>query len=274
MLFLDKKIGELSYKYLSDYTKEIAIEEYHSNEEFLSFIEFLINDKRKNVSSLGSKFQKKVQNYHKEIERVQSMYNFDKAFGEYRYVAGVDEVGRGPLAGPIVSCAVVLDLNVLPQELLLEIKDSKLLSVEKRERLAEIIKEKAISYSIALCSHEEIDEIGIGVCNNKIFLEACAGLKVKPDFVLSDGYSVRGIKIKNEAIIKGDTKSASIACASIIAKVFRDNLMYEYSGKYPNYGFNENAGYGTPKHVEAIKIYGPCKIHRKSFLKNILNSNL
>ena len=272
MLLLEKNLRELSYKYISDFVKEISIEENYNNEKLRQFIDNLINDNRKNVSSLGNRLKKRCEKHIQEIHRVEAMYEFDKSFGNYNFIAGVDEVGRGPLAGPIVACAVILDLNVCTEDLILEINDSKLLSKEKRNKLSNIIKEKAVSYSISLCTNEEIDNMGIGVCNNKIFLDACSKLKTKPELILSDGYRIKGINIKNEAVIKGDTKSASIACASIIAKVYRDNLMEEYHTNYPMYNFNENVGYGTPKHVEAIKKCGPCKIHRSSFLKNILNN--
>lgn len=165
------------------------------------------------------------------------MYDFDKSFGNYNVIAGVDEVGRGPLAGPIVSCAVILDLNVLDDALILELNDSKKLSEKKREELSIVIKEKALAYKVAYRTSKEIDDKGIGVCNNEIFLEACNSLKIKPELVLSDGYAVKGLEIDNKAVIKGDTKSASIAAASIVAKVYRDNLMKEYAEKYPCYGF-------------------------------------
>ena len=133
------------------------------------------------------------------------------------------------------------------------------------------IKEKAVAYYIASRDSKEIDTRGIGVCNNEVFLEACNSLKVKPDLVLSDGYTVKGIQIPNKAVIKGDTKSACIAAASIVAKVYRDSLMKEYSKKYPHYAFEENAGYGTSKHIAGLKEYGPTEIHRMSFLNNILS---
>lgn len=272
MFLFNEDLDKLAYKSINDSLKDISINDYYNNEEFKFLIEALIKDKRKNVSSLGSRLLKRCENHIVEIKRVQGMYSFDKGFGDYKYVAGVDEVGRGPLAGPIVSCAVILDLNASTEDLLLEIKDSKQLSHEKRVELSEKIKEKALAYSIALCTNEQIDNIGIGVCNNKIFIDACDNLKIKPELILSDGYPIKGIKVKNQAVIKGDTKSASIACASIIAKVYRDNIMEEYHKKYPLYNFDENAGYGTPKHVEAIKTHGPCDIHRMSFLRNILNT--
>lgn len=272
MFLFNEDLDKLSYKYINDSLKDISIKNYYNNEDFKFLMKALINDKRKNVSSLGSRLLKRCENHVTEINRVQKMYSFDRSFGNYNYVAGVDEVGRGPLAGPIVSCAVILDLNASTEELLLEIKDSKQLSHEKRVELAKKIKEKALAYSIASCTNEQIDNIGIGVCNNKIFIDACEGLEIKPELILSDGYPIKGIKTKNQAVIKGDTKSAAIACASIVAKVYRDNLMEEYHQKYPMYKFDENAGYGTPKHVEAIKAHGPCDIHRMSFLRNILNN--
>lgn len=198
------------------------------------------------------------------------MYEFDKAFGNYKYVAGVDEVGRGPLAGPIVACSVILDLNVLDEDLILYLNDSKKVKESKREELSEIIKEKAVSYSIAVSSNEEIDEKGIAFSNNKVFLDSCNSLTVKPDLVLSDGYLVKNIQIENKSVIKGDTKSASIAAASIVAKVYRDNLMKKYAEKYPYYDFEKNVGYGTPNHIEALKAYGKCEIHRNSFLTKLL----
>lgn len=239
------------------------------NEIIYSLINTLQSAERKNVKSLGDKLKRDYDKFLNEIERVKGLYVFDKQFGE-KIVAGVDEVGRGPLAGPIVSAAVILDLNDEDiNNLILYINDSKAVNEKKREELAEIIKEKALSYSISSCTNEEIDEKGIAFCNNKIFKDAVSGLDIKPNLVLSDGYSIKDFSLKNEFVIKGDAKSASIACASIIAKVYRDNLMKEYAEKYPYYDFEHNAGYGTKKHIEGIKQYGSCEIHRKSFLKNI-----
>ena len=213
----------------------------------------------------------KGEKLEKELLRLEEMKAYEKENARYELICGIDEAGRGPLAGPIVSCAVVLDLNVLDDELILWINDSKKINEKKREELAEIIKEKAVAYYIASRDSKEIDTRGIGVCNNEVFLEACNSLKVKPDLVLSDGYTVKGIQIPNKAVIKGDTKSACIAAASIVAKVYRDSLMKEYSKKYPHYAFEENAGYGTSKHIAGLKEYGPTEIHRMSFLNNILS---
>lgn len=229
----------------------------------------LISDERKNVRALGNLVEKQLKNHRAEIERVNKLYDFDKSHGNV-VIAGVDEVGRGPLAGPIVAAAVVLDLN--SKDLILKINDSKKLSKEVREELSKIIKERAVSYSIAIKTNREIDEKGIGFCNNEIFKEAIYNLQVKPDMVLSDGYTIKGFDLNNEAVIKGDTKSASIACASIIAKVYRDNLMEEYSKIYENYGFDKNVGYGTKDHIDALIKHGSCEIHRESFLRNILKN--
>ena len=265
-----ENLNSYSFKVVSDLVKELDVNR-DNKAQIKELADLLKEDKRKNVSSLGNRLEKNLNNLIKEEERVKNMYFFDKSFGDYKYVAGVDEVGRGPLAGPIVSCAVVLDLNVLDDELILWINDSKKLNEKKREELAEIIKEKAVAYYIASRDSKEIDTRGIGVCNNEVFLEACNSLKVKPNLVLSDGYTVKGIQIPNKAVIKGDTKSACIAAASIVAKVYRDSLMKEYSKKYPHYAFEENAGYGTSKHIAGLKEYGPTEIHRMSFLNNILS---
>lgn len=273
MDILTTDISSLSFKCVKEKVDEININELYNSKELIDIINILKSDKRKNINSLGAKLQKAKEKIENEIKRVRNMYNFDKSFENYNIIAGVDEVGRGPLAGPIVSCAVVLDLNVLDEDLILWINDSKKLNERKRQELADIIKEKALAYYIASRDSKEIDERGIGVCNNEVFLEACNNLSVKPDLVLSDGYTVKGIKIPNKSVIKGDTKSACIAAASILAKVYRDNLMKEYAKKYPHYAFEENVGYGTTKHIEGIKEYGPTEIHRMSFLTNILSNS-
>lgn len=269
MNLLDQDISSLSYKEIKVSVDSINIEEAIKDEAFKKLIDILISDKRKNVNALGNKLIKAKEKLEKEIIRVRAMYDFDKSFG-VKFVAGVDEVGRGPLAGPIVAAAVILDLEVLDEELILGLNDSKKISEKKREELAEIIKEKALAYHISECSNDEIDEKGIAFANNHVFLDSCYSLKVKPELVLSDGYLVKNINLPNNSVIKGDTKSACIAAASIIAKVYRDNLMKEYAKKYPEYAFDENAGYGTVKHVEAIKEHGATEIHRMSFLTRIL----
>ncbi len=272
MNILEVNLEELNFKDIKKIVDTIDVDKMLYTKELQDIISRLNSDKRKNIQSLGSKLSKARKKIVDEIARVREMYDFDKSFGEYKIIAGVDEVGRGPLAGPIVSCAVILDLDVLDEELILEINDSKKIPEEKRKKLSEIIKEKSLAYHIAVAEAKEIDEKGIAVCNNGVFLEACNSLKIKPELVLSDGYKVKGIEIANESVIKGDTKSACIAAASIVAKVYRDELMKNAAKVYSNYGFEENVGYGTTKHIQGLKEFGPCDIHRLSFLKNILNN--
>lgn len=264
-----RNTSTMSYAEIKDYVDNSQyITEYGS---ITDLIYALNNDKRKNVNLLAQKLTNKLKKEKSEVIRVTNMYDFDLNHGKYLTIAGTDEVGRGPLAGPIAAAAVILNLNYdKDKSLILGIKDSKKLSPKKREELSEIIKEKALYYSISVLGNSIIDSKGISWSNNEVLLRSCCGLKFKPDLVLSDGYAVRNLNIQNKYIIKGDAKSASIACASIIAKVYRDNLMKEYAEVYPMYNFDHNMGYGTKEHIEAIKKYGPCKIHRMSFLSGII----
>ena len=185
----------------------------------------------------------------------------------YKLVCGVDEAGRGPLAGPVCAAAVILPDNCEIEGL----NDSKKISEKKREALFDIIKEKAIAYSIAYGSLEEIEEYNILEATYLAMNRAIEGLNTKADFALIDGNRVpKGIKIPCDTVVKGDSKSCSIAAASILAKVTRDRLMLEYDKKYPQYLFAQHKGYGTKAHYEAIKQHGVCEIHRLSFLKNVL----
>lgn len=268
MELLNMNLENMSYKSIKEEFDKIEFD--FNDEKMMMLSNILLSDKRKNVQSLGNKILKEKKKIENELERVKKMYDFDRGFSKGKLLAGVDEVGRGPLAGPIVSAAVILDLNVIDDEMIFYLNDSKKLSEKKREKLSKIIKEKAIAYYISEASNDEIDEKGIGVCNNEVFLKAVYGLSKNPSIVLSDGYKVKGINIENKSVIKGDTKSASIAAASIIAKVYRDNLMKKLSQKYPGYGFEHNVGYGAKTHVDAIKKYGATPIHRMSFLRNIL----
>ncbi|MBQ6727872.1 MAG: ribonuclease HII [Clostridia bacterium] len=180
-----------------------------------------------------------------------------------KYVAGVDEVGRGPLAGPVVCAAVIMPTD----DIISGITDSKKLSAARRERLAALIKEKAVALSIFAVSEREIDEINILNAVKKCMTGAVNNLSVKPDIVLCDGLNV-GLPFETEYIVKGDFKSYTIGCASIVAKVYRDNLMAELSKEFPEYGFDKHKGYGTAAHIEKIKEIGPCSLHRKTFIKN------
>ncbi|MBR2322769.1 MAG: ribonuclease HII [Clostridia bacterium] len=181
----------------------------------------------------------------------------------YQYIAGVDEVGRGPLAGPVVCASVIMDLSNIIEG----IDDSKKVSEKKREMLYDKIIENAVSYSICEVSPEEIDRINILEATKKCMKNAVLGLKTQPNVVLVDAVKL-DLPYKVEPIIKGDLKSYTIGAASILAKVYRDRLMKEYGEKFPGYGFERNAGYGTKEHIEKIKEIGPCQIHRKTFIKN------
>lgn len=196
-------------------------------------------------------------------------YEFEKAAvnSGFSCICGVDEAGRGPLAGPVCAAAVIL-----PEGAVIEgLDDSKKLTEKKRERLYDIIKQTAVAYSVAYGTLEEIETVNILEATYLAMNRAIEGLSVKPDFALIDGNRVpRGIKIPCETIVKGDSKSMSVAAASVLAKVTRDRLMLEYDKKYPEYNFKKHKGYGTKEHTELIKQYGPCEIHRLSFLKNIL----
>ncbi len=194
-------------------------------------------------------------------------YEIKARQGGYNFVCGVDEAGRGPLAGPVCAAAVIL-----PQDCVIEgLNDSKKISEKKRELLFDIIKEKAIAYSIAYGTLEEIEEYNILEATYIAMNRAIAGLNVKADFALIDGNRVpKGIAVPCETVVKGDGVSCSIAAASILAKVTRDRLMLEYDKNYPQYKFAQHKGYGTKAHYEAIAQHGICEIHRRSFLKNVL----
>lgn len=196
-------------------------------------------------------------------------YEFEKAAvnSGFSCICGVDEAGRGPLAGPVCAAAVILPEGAV----IAGLDDSKKLTEKKREKLYDIIKQTAVAYSVAYGTLEEIETVNILEATYIAMNRAIEGLTIKPDFSLIDGNRVpRGIKIPCETIVKGDSKSMSVAAASVLAKVTRDRLMLEYDKKYPEYNFKKHKGYGTKEHTELIKQYGPCEIHRLSFLKNIL----
>ena len=184
----------------------------------------------------------------------------------FRLIAGVDEAGRGPLAGPVFAAAVIMSED----KYIPDIKDSKKLSEKKREKVFDYIIENADYYAIASVDEQEIDEINILNATHKAMNAAVDSLGVKPDYVLIDGNSIKNMDLPHETVVKGDAKVACIAAASILAKVSRDRYIRELSDKYPEYGFDKHKGYGTAAHIDALKRLGPCPIHRKSFLKKIL----
>ena len=179
----------------------------------------------------------------------------------YRLIAGVDEAGRGPLAGDVYAAAVILPVGLVIDG----INDSKKLTAKKRDRLFDIIRERATAYSIFAVSVQEIDEINILEATFRAMNGAVDKLAIEPDYVIIDGNRIKGMSIPHETIVKGDSLSASIACASVLAKVARDRYMLEQAELYPQYGFEVHKGYGTKAHMEAIREFGPCPIHRKTF---------
>ncbi len=196
-------------------------------------------------------------------------YTFDLSFKneDIRVICGVDEAGRGPLAGPVVAAACILPDNFVIEGL----NDSKKLTEKKRDKLFDIIIENAIDFSIAMASVEEIEEINILNAAMLAMRRAIDGLKIKPDLALIDGNTSRGFTLPTKTVVGGDAKSPSIAAASILAKVTRDRMCYELDKQFPEYGFAKHKGYGTKVHIEAIKTFGVTPIHRPSFLKFLKN---
>lgn len=197
-----------------------------------------------------------------EEARIESLRYYENQYDAFSAICGIDEVGRGPLAGPVVAGAVILpkDCHIL------YINDSKKLSEKKREELYSIIQEQAIAVEIGFSTVERIDEINILQATYEAMRDAVKKLAVQPDILLNDAVTIPGLTMKQVSIIKGDAKSISIGAASILAKVTRDHLMVEYDSVFPEYGFASNKGYGTAAHIEALKKYGPCPIHRRSFI--------
>lgn len=208
----------------------------------------------------------KAERLEAEIKRTELMKKFDREYKIYGTVCGIDEAGRGPLCGPVVAAAVIL-----PDEYnILYINDSKKLSETKREEVYKEIDKYAVAYGVGIVSPERIDEINILQATYEAMRTAIHKLSVTPDILLNDAVTIPMVDIKQVPIIKGDAKSQSIAAASIVAKVTRDHLMEEYDKLYPEYGFAKHKGYGTAAHIKAIKEYGPCPIHRRTFIKNFI----
>ncbi len=224
------------------------------------------DDHRQGVIDLIKRYRNKYDKYNDELNRIYKLGEFERKYSEYEYIAGIDEVGRGPLAGPVVAGVVILpkDCNIL------YINDSKQLSEKKRDELFDIITKEAVSYATAAVSPEVIDEINILQATYEAMRQAINKLNVKPDILLNDAVKIPNVTIKQVPIIKGDAKSISIGAASIVAKVTRDRMMEAYDELYPEYGFAGNKGYGSQAHIEALKKYGKCPIHRDSFIKNFV----
>ncbi|MCQ2492224.1 MAG: ribonuclease HII [Lachnospiraceae bacterium] len=224
------------------------------------------SDERAGVIKLVEGFDKKLEKLQKEKERVYQMRSYEREYDFCEYICGIDEVGRGPLAGPVVTAAVILPKDCE----ILYINDSKKLSEKKREELFVEIQEKAIAIGIGMASCERIDEINILNATYEAMRQAIGNLKVRPDVLLNDAVHIPEVDIPQVPIIKGDAKSVSIAAASIIAKVTRDHMMVEFDKIYPGYDFASNKGYGTGKHIEGIKTLGITPIHRKTFVGNFV----
>lgn len=223
-------------------------------------------DTRSGVVSLVRKYEKEKEKLEKERVRIKQMKVFEEKYEHLGLVCGIDEVGRGPLAGPVVACAVILPKDCQ----LLWLNDSKQLSEKKREELYEQIMEHATGVGLGYVSPARIDEINILQATYEAMREAIRNLPVQPQILLNDAVTIPEVIIPQVPIIKGDAKSISIAAASIVAKVTRDRLMVEYDKLMPEYGFASNKGYGSQAHMEALKQYGPTPIHRKTFIKNIV----
>lgn len=224
------------------------------------------SDTRTGVKKLVAGYEKKYKAYLKELDRIESMKRFENKYDDFLYVCGIDEAGRGPLCGPVVAAAVILPKDTR----ILYIDDSKKLSQAKREILYDEIMEKAISVGVGFGSVELIDEINILNASKHAMAEAVGNLTIRPEVLLVDAVKIPGMDMIQESIIKGDAISVSIAAASIIAKVTRDRMLIEYDELYPEYDWSSNKGYGTKKHVEAIKKHGPSPIHRRTFIKNFI----
>ena len=213
----------------------------------------------------------KGERLEKELARLAAMHEYENAHADVRFIAGIDEAGRGPLVGPVVAACCILPKDAV----ILYLNDSKKVTALRREAMLPEIKEKAIAYGIGIVEEKRIDEINILQADYeamRIALQQTSamlhakGLADAPGLLLNDAVTIPGVDIPQESIIKGDAKSVSIAAASILAKVTRDHLMEEYDALYPEYGFARNKGYGTKEHIEALKRLGPCPIHRRSFI--------
>lgn len=234
------------------------------SDEFLYLKKQYELDKRIGVKKIIEMYEKEKKKQEDELKRLEKMKEFEYKYIEqgYQSICGIDEVGRGPLAGPVVAGAVILPKDCT----ILYINDSKKLSEKKRELLYEEIMEKAVSVGIGIVSPGRIDDINILQATYEAMRMAIEQLEVKPDILLNDAVHIPNVSIKQIGIIKGDAKSVSIAAASIVAKVTRDRMMVEYDKLYPGYGFARNKGYGSEEHIKALKEKGNCCIHRESFI--------
>ncbi len=236
------------------------------NDGLKAFMDEYCADNRSGVIALREKAARLLEKHNAETERTKRMLSYEKEYGGYMAICGIDEVGRGPLAGPVVAGAVILPKD----DMILYLNDSKQLTAAKRDELYDVIRERAVAYAVGIVDHVRIDEINILQATYEAMRSAIMNLAVKPDILLNDAVTIPGVDIRQVPIIKGDAKSCSIAAASIIAKVTRDRMMEEMDEKYPGYGFASNKGYGSAEHIKAIKELGPSPIHRRTFIKNFI----
>ena len=252
---MEKKISEIKAEF-----------EKADREQRTFLYEKYAEDERSGVINLIARYKKQELKLQEEIKRTEEMSSFEKKYNSCGYICGIDEVGRGPLAGPVVAGAVILPKD----ETILYLNDSKKLSEKKREELYDVLMEKAVATGIGIASPARIDEINILQATYEAMRMAISNLKVTPDILLNDAVTIPEVTIQQVPIIKGDAKSVSIAAASIIAKVTRDRLMVEYDKVLPGYDFAGNKGYGSAAHIAALKELGPTPIHRNSFIKNFV----
>ena len=252
---MSKSIGEIKKEF-----------EQADRQTLLSLYEVYADDNRAGVVSLISKYKKQEEKLEEEKKRIENMSIYERKYADFHYICGIDEVGRGPLAGPVVAGAVILpkDCDIL------YLNDSKKLSEKMREALYDEIMDKAVATGIGIVGPGRIDEINILQATYEAMRMAIDNLKVRPDLLLNDAVTIPQVDIKQVPIIKGDAKSISIAAASIIAKVTRDRLMVQYEEVLPGYGFSSNKGYGSATHIQAIQELGATPIHRQSFIKNFI----
>ena len=250
-------------KTIAEIKAEFAVADMHS---YPALYEMYKEDTRSGVKKLIEQCHKKEAALEAEKQRTEKMKEYEHKYEHLGYLCGIDEVGRGPLAGPVVACAVILPKD----NQILYLNDSKKLSASKREELYDVIMREAVSVGIGMRSPERIDEINILQATYEAMREAVSKLDVMPQVLLNDAVTIPQITIPQVPIIKGDAKSVSIAAASILAKVTRDHMMLEYDTLFPEYGFAKHKGYGTAAHIAALKEFGPTPIHRRTFIKNFV----
>lgn len=232
--------------------------------ELSGIYEKYMSDSRAGVQRILEKYRKQEEKLLKERMRLEAMREFEKKYADYTYICGIDEAGRGPLAGPVVAGAVILPKDCE----ILYLNDSKKLSAKRREELYDEILEKAVSAGVGMASPERIDEINILQATYEAMRMAIGKLNCIPEILLNDAVTIPDVDIPQVPIIKGDSRSVSIAAASILAKVTRDRLVTEYDALFPEYGFSSHKGYGSAAHIAALKKYGPTPVHRRTFIKN------